>query len=121
MTRNLVAEWKTRVAHIDKMYSQDVSEVKTIEIERGYKHLMTEELYNIHKRSLPVGYDKVVGIGFTKLQAIDAIGTFFKAKANNSNSDYHWYYYDMVVQNASPDEKSIYWNEKQITKDEETL
>lgn len=69
---------------------------------------ITPGLYNIHKRSLPVSTDKIVGIGFTMEQASQALLGLFKAKAERGTV----VYYDIVAQDASLAEKSPLFNKR---------
>ena len=68
---NLLKEFNRRVNIIDSP-----EKAKTVQFIK--EELMS--LYNIHKRSLPPGYDKVVGIGFTMPQAVHAVENLFKTK-----------------------------------------
>jgi len=85
-----------------------------------YKAAPNGKLYNIHKRSLPVGTDKVVGIGFTHAEAIHAVQTLFKTKEEFTQADRRWWYYDVVPQ-GNIEETNIYWNPKQIVIGEENV
>ncbi len=89
--------------------------VAKIEGKLNYMVRPQEILYNIHKRSLPPGIDKVVGIGFTKLQAVYALQNLFKAHVDLKESG-RWTYYDIVAQDATQDEMSIYFNPKSKVK-----
>lgn len=50
------------------------------QIEKTIERTEAPIYYNVHKRSLPVGIDKIVLMGLTKEQADDAIKTVFKPK-----------------------------------------
>lgn len=73
-------------------------------------------LYNIHKRSLPAGVDKVVLIGLTQ----DDINTSMvrliqrETKRRNEENTEVFYYFDAVPLDASDDEESIYYNQRPL-------
>lgn len=74
----------------------------------------TGQLYNIHKRSLPVGTDKIVVHGATKEEAEDMMRTMFKAKEKLQNEVTNVIYYDMVPIDATEEEKSVFYNARPV-------
>lgn len=74
---------------------------------------LPDGLFNIRKRSLPVGLNKVVGVGFTYEQAIEALQTgLFKTRFDVEKS--HWVYYDIEAQDK-PETKDVFWNPRPVT------
>ena len=75
--------------------------------------------YNIHKRSLPVGLDKIVVINVTKQEAEWWVECRLKTKQYylQDTEKYIYIYYDIVPVMASPKERSVYYNEGKITKE----
>lgn len=75
-----------------------------------------EKLYNIHKRSLPVGIDKIVIYNTTKKQAVKLLDGVLKAKCyqHDDKDSKTVIYYDVIPVNAKPKERSIYFNERPI-------
>jgi len=90
-----------------------------VELEKALKKALEStipKLYNIHKRSLPVGLDKPVAWHFTRLQAIEFIEKRLKAK---EYIDEHTnrpivIYYDIVRQDGY--KSGIYDNDSDIVK-----
>lgn len=78
-------------------------------------------LYNVYKRSFPVGFepkvDKPVVIGLTEDEADLEIVRLIKkeSKRREQEGTIPAYYFDIVPMNATPTEKDIYYNEGQIT------
>ncbi len=73
------------------------------------------KLYNVHRRTLPVGEDRVVAIGFTKEDAKWFVTKRLKAKEKFINNDdgskgSKLVYYDIVAQDATSSERSVYFN-----------
>lgn len=68
--------------------------------------------FNIHKRSLPPGIDIIVVFGVTKQEAEWWIEKRLKAKCyqDDARDTKTLVYYDVVPVNASPRERSIYFN-----------
>lgn len=73
-------------------------------------------LYNIHKRSLPVGIDAPVVFGVDKDKAEKLVTNVLKSRivvhpTQSEEKDYRTIiYYDIVPQGASPRERSVYFN-----------
>lgn len=88
----------------DKYNEPDVPEVSL-----RYDTSGDDGIYDIYKRSLPAGTNKIVGIGFTKIEAINAIETIFKARF----VDDVWYYYD-PVERSNEAAKNPLWNPKGV-------
>ena len=72
--------------------------------------------FNIHKRSLPVGIDKVVVIGVTKDEAAWWIETKLKTKCyeNGPDDSKTLIYFDIIPVGATPKERSIYFNTRPV-------
>lgn len=112
--RNFQAELKARMSQIDKEYAEPM--IKVIGERMPVK--APPRLYNIYKRSLPPGIDKAVVIGVVKTEAEFWCEFVLKPKSYNNDSDdtKTLIYYDMLPQDATPQERNIYYNPKQIIK-----
>jgi hypothetical protein len=107
---DLVAEFKKRARQIDReTVTPDMEATQMIPLIEP-----TVGLYNIHKRSLPVGTDKIVGIGFTKAQAEQALGDLFKAKKKGETV----FYYDIIPQSATGAEKQVLYNPRPVSQED---
>jgi hypothetical protein len=75
-------------------------------------------LFNVHKRSLPPGFDLVVLIGVTKAEGEWWIEKILKSKVytDDSRDTKTLVYFDLIPQGATPKEQSIYFNLGGITK-----
>lgn len=76
--------------------------------------------YNIHKRSLPIGnppIDKIVVFGVTKQEAEWWVEFKLKAKCYEYGPDDSktLIYYDVLPEDATPRERSIYFNAGPVT------
>ena len=73
-------------------------------------------LYNIHKRSIPIGLDKAVVIGLTEdesdLELIRLIKKEDTRRKNDSSGVF--FYFDVLPVNPRPEEMSIYYNDSQV-------
>lgn len=86
---------------------------------------LSVRFYNIHKRSLPPGIDKVVVINVTKEEAEFILNhisekrkiALLKPRAyqDDSEDSKTLIYYDILPVNAKPNERSIYYNSDTIT------
>lgn len=65
-------------------------------------------LYNIHKRTLPVGYDRVVFFGLTYDNAKQVRELFLKSRVDGDIV----IYFDIVDMDATDKERSVYFNPK---------
>lgn len=65
------------------------------------------EYYNVRKITLPSGRTNIIYIGLTHKEAKDKLG-FLNPKVINDNL----VLYDMVAENATTEEKSVYYNPK---------
>ena len=86
--------------------------LKTIDIPKPTIAAPKEELrigplYNIHKRSLPIGMDKVVEIGLTADESIKALSGRYKAIEKGEIL----VYYDRIKQDATDEQMSVYFND----------
>ncbi len=76
-------------------------------------------LYNIHKRSVPIGVDKIVVVGVTKQEAMEETNRLINreiVRRNNTNEPL-FYIFDTVPVNATDAEKSVYYNPEQLIKE----
>src|SRR6185295_10951328 len=76
--------------------------------------------YNIHKRSLPVGIDKIVVFNVTKQEADWWVERKLKTRCyeNGPDDSKTLVYYDIIPVGATPKEKSIYFNTHPVTTEE---
>lgn len=86
----------------------------------------TKELFNVHRRTLPVGGDRIVLWNLTKKEFDDMklnrldhdlmkdLTGQCRTHVENDNTIV---YYDLVPVNATEEEKSVYFNEKVLTVD----
>ncbi len=72
--------------------------------------------FNIHKRSLPVGIDKVVVVGVTKAEAEWWIEKILKPKCyqDDPRDSKTIVYFDLVPVGATPRERSIFFNPRPV-------
>ncbi len=70
-------------------------------------------LYNIHKRSVPVGIDKSIVIGLTRYEAdLEVIRLIRQEQIRrNGTNEEIFFYFDILPQDAKGFEKDIYYNE----------
>lgn len=75
--------------------------------------------FNIHKRSLPVGIDKVVVFGVTRHEAERWIEGRLKTRLyhHDDKNSKTLIYYDVIPVDAQPRERSIYYNPGPIVVD----
>lgn len=73
--------------------------------------------FNIHKRSLPPGIDKPVVFNVAKKEAEWWIDRILRTRCyiNDPDDSKTLVYYDAVPIGATPRERSIYYNTKEIT------
>lgn len=78
------------------------------------------KLYTIHKRSLPVGLDKIVVFGITKTEAEWLVGSVLKSRCyeNGPDDSKTLIYFDILPLNATPKEHSVYHNPSMTAIDE---
>ncbi len=96
--RNFQQELKERIKKVNQDFASDVQ----------LKHV---HLYNVHKRSLPVGIDKPIIFGVTKPEGEALIKDFLKTEFLEQNGDTTIFYYDLVLTSATLEERSVYYNE----------
>jgi hypothetical protein len=77
-------------------------------------------LFNIHKRSLPVGVDQIIFVGLTRKDAEETVRRFLKPKVyfDEVKESKTLIYYDVVPQDATPVERSIFYNTIELLKEE---
>lgn len=75
------------------------------------------KLFNIHKRSLPVGLDKVIVFGITKEDAEWWVERKLKTKCyqNDEDDSKTLIYYDVIPVDATPKERNIFFNSSPVT------
>ncbi len=85
-----------------KQIIQNVNHVKPLAVVR----------YNIHKRSLPVGLDKVVVFDVTRSEALWWIEHRLQSVVyfNEITESKQIIYYDVVPTDATNEEKSVFYN-----------
>lgn len=73
--------------------------------------------FNIHKRSLPVGIDKIVIFSVTKEEAAWWVEYKLKTRCHENVPDESktLIYYDVIPVGATPRERSIYFNMAKLT------
>lgn len=106
--RDFSAELRARIRKMDRLEPETPAPVVP-EVKR----------YNIHKRSLPVGIDKIVVIGVTKAEADWWIENRLQTRCYE-NAPYDSktiIYYDVLPIDAKPVERSIYFNSRPVTKE----
>jgi hypothetical protein len=102
---------------------QDELRKRLAAIDKGrpiYEKIKEEKLFNIHKRSLPVGIDKKIVFRVTKEDAEWWVEKRLKAHSyqDDSRDTKTLIYYDIIPIGATPREKSIYFNKGPITREE---
>lgn len=96
MKRDFLGEFKAAIRKIDVIVERPVAEV---------------ELFNIHKRSLPVGVDKPVFYNVTREAAKKLFDVVLKTKMIDSVI----YYYDLIPIGTIRD---VFWNDTTICEPE---
>lgn len=78
-----------------------------------------EKLYNLYKRSVPPGINKLVLMNVPYKDAIK-VGTVLNKMEikRREKGKVEKIYFDMVPSDASFEEQSIYWNPKEFVKEE---
>lgn len=124
MENEFIKKFKQKIQQIDSGVAP-AAPVSEIVIERLEDP--QEPLYNVHKRSLPVGEDTVAMFNVTKAE-FDAL------KLNRVDKDLMKdlkgqcqthitkedtvVYYDLVPVNATAAERSVYYNPKELTREQ---
>lgn len=101
MTRNFLKEFSEICNAIDGVIPKPQSESISV------------RLYNIHKESIPVGFDKPIIFNATPEQAIkeiDRLVRIEKERRENSSTDV-FYMFRPVAVDATQEEKSVYYND----------
>lgn len=75
------------------------------------------KLFNVHKRSLPPGVDRIVVFGVTKEEAEWWVENKLKTKCyeNGPDDSKTLIYFDIIPVDAVPRERSIYFNAPPLT------
>lgn len=76
------------------------------------KKKVPERYYNVHKRSLPPGLDRIVVMGVTKEEGDWLVTKYLKAKVytNDADDSKTLVYFDLIPEDATARERSIYFN-----------
>lgn len=104
---------------INKAHELDNEKVEIVQqASKERPSLPRVNLFNIYKRSLPVGLDQIVVIGVTKEEAEEWVEHRLKPKAYQDDTDNSKtvIYYDILPQDATPKERSIFFNNRPVTK-----
>lgn len=107
MSRDFISELKARFRAVDNPKPR-------------FEELLLEEAtvkrFNIHKRSLPPGIDKIVVLNVTKRGAEWWTKHILKTKCyeNAPDDSKTLIYFDIIPVGARPREKSIYFNTKPV-------
>jgi hypothetical protein len=119
MTFNLMGKWKEAKKRADAIVQGDVVPIVP---EEKPKQVYRPKRYNIHKRSLPVGIDKIVVYNVESYtaavqliaKAMDKFGQarLFQEKVfyNDDTRTKTVIYYEPVAVDASPIERSVFYN-----------
>lgn len=112
MKRDFLKELKARISKIDHPLPPTVR--PEAPSDRPVK------LYNIHKRSLPVGIDKPVVFSVTKSEAEWWTEYVLKPRSyeNGPDDSKTIIYYDVLPIGATPRERSIYYNPRPVSMEE---
>lgn len=121
-------KFRQRVKQIDEELIPKPEQTAVVEVPRplpkGFKRH-----FNIHKRSLPPGIDKIVVLN-VELEAeaewlidhaVDSQGKRIFGMTlyvDDSKQSKTYTYYDVVPSDATPKERSIYYNKRELTKPE---
>lgn len=113
---DFVAEFKKRVRKLDVVPDPVLADVKKRE---QYKPEVDwdQNLYSIYKRSLPVHINYPVLMNLTEEDATRALKRLQTKNHNDPDGGKHAIYYDKVLQ-SDPRQKSVYWNDKPVTKED---
>lgn len=111
MKSDIMKEWELAKKKAADIYA-GVPEVKEKVIQPVDKNIQTERMYNIHKRSLPVGIDKIVYFNVDIKTANMLCDKFLvpKSYTDVSRNTKTLIYYDIIPVDAVPREKNIYYN-----------
>lgn len=106
--RDFVAELKARIAAFDNPVQKRETAIVP----------MTKR-FNVHKRSLPPGIDRIVFFNVSKEEAELLSASFLRARAyqDSARETKTVIYYDIIPVGAKPRERSIYFNEREITRE----
>lgn len=111
-----VQKLQKRSREIDEQYN--IKRVEELEKPKEVKEIPLQEgpLFNLYKRSLPPGIDKIVEMGLTRAEAIEALFGRHKTVEKDIGGSTMLIYYDIIAQNASDAEMNIYYNPPAIVK-----
>lgn len=112
--KSFLEQWQDIIKKID--------EKPTTKPKARYEESQPEPPYipfNVHKRSLPAGTDKIVLLNLSRKNAEWWVENRLKAKIIKGSGEEidPIIYYDIVPADASPDEHSIYFNPGPTTKE----
>ena len=108
MGRNFLEEFKTKMRMMELPVIEKAIEKPFIDRREKIKG----KLYNIHKRSLPVGIDTVVVFSVTEKEAKQWTEEKLVTRCyeNGPDNSKTLIYYDIIPVDAKPRERSIYFN-----------
>lgn len=114
MTRDFLKEFQERIKRLDR---EDLPQEQIEAAKKKQEIPENVKLYNIHKRSLPVGLDKVVIFSITKEDAEWWIEHKLKSKCyhNDADDSKTLIYYDVIPVDATPREKNLFFNTSPVT------
>lgn len=111
MKSDIMKEWELAKKRAADIYA-GVSEVKEPVIQPVDKKVTIERMYNIHKRSLPVGIDKIVYFNVDLKTANMLCEKFLVSKSYTDvvNNTKTLIYFDIIPVDAVPRERNVYYN-----------
>lgn len=111
MKSDFMKEWELAKKRAADIYA-GVPETKEKPVQPVYKKVYIERMYNIHKRSLPVGIDKIVYFNVSLKIANMLCEKFLVSKSYTDviRNTKTLIYYDIIPVDAVPREKNIYYN-----------
>ena len=118
MERSFVNEWKKKIKQIDQRDIMAPADyLDKIQVPDGIP------LFNVHKRSLPIGIDKIVIFGVTEKEAGEIVAHALKTRCytNEDENTKTIVYFDIIPVGAKPKEKSIYYNSRPVIRDSDEL
>lgn len=104
--RDFVAELKSRINALNNPKKKREEQTPEPPVKR----------YNIHKRSLPIGIDKVVVFGVTKTEAEWWIANVLKTKCyqDDEKESKTIIYFEILPVDATARERSFYYNARPV-------
>ena len=119
--RDFLKEFRNKIDNIGK--EDNVADVKKAlepEAKESPKAKADDDegpLFNIHRRSLPVGSDIPLFFGITKEDSETLLKLFLHTTEGVVNGQYYVTYYDLVPVEADDLRLSVYWNPKEFVRE----